>query len=186
VAALPLDRTPTAGDFVLETLRGSAWSPVSAVPAVSVRRGAGASGTDRVTLTLPDGAVTNTWLRVTMKPTVNTGLTQPDVFSFGNLVGETGSAPALWVNVNDLAETRANFGRTTPAAVNRFDFNRDGVIDANDVVLVRLNLHRSLPPVAPAAVAESTFPTTPVAPATRAPTSPVRRSLWDEVTSAAT
>jgi hypothetical protein len=185
VAALPLDRTPTAGDFVLETLNGAAWTTLGTVPAVSVRRNAGTSGTDRITLVLPDGAVNNTWLRVTVKPTVNTGLKQSDVFSFGNLVGETGSAPALAVNVNDLAGTRANFGRTTPAALNRFDFNRDGVIDANDVVLVRLNLHRGLPPVAPVAVADSTFSTTLLAPATRAPTSPTRRSVWDEVTAAA-
>jgi len=178
VAGLPLERTPTASDFVLETLNGSTWSAVGAAPTVSVRRNAGTSGSDRVTLVLPDGAVKNTWLRVTVKPTVNTGLKQPDVFTFGNLVGETGAAPALAVNVNDVADTRANFGRTTPAALNRFDFDRDGAIDADDVVLVRLNLHRSLPQPT-TTLAAASYSDMPIAPATRTPT---RRSLWDQVT----
>jgi alpha-L-arabinofuranosidase len=180
VAGLPLERTPAAGDFVLETLSGSTWSPLGATPSVSVRRNAGTSGADRVTLVLPDGAVKNTWLRVTVKPTVNTGLKQADVFTFGNLVGETGAAPTLAVNARDLADTRAHFGRTTAAALNRFDFDRDGAVDADDVVLERLNLHRGLPqPAAPLAAAR--YSAAPVTLVARAPT---RRSAWEQLASA--
>jgi hypothetical protein len=179
VAGLPLERTPTPADFVLETLNGSTWSPLGATPAVSVRRSAGTSGADRVTLTLPDGTVKNTWLRVTVKPTVNTGLKQPDVFSFGNLVGETGAGSGLEVNVLDYAATRANVGRTSPAALSRFDFNRDGAVGADDVLLARLNQHRRLPQaITPSAAAEAIAPV----PGTRSTRTPTRRSLWNQIT----
>jgi hypothetical protein len=121
------------------------WRPLSVAPSVSVRRGAGASGTDRVTLVLPDGVVLNTWLRVTVKAGSRTGLMSSDVFYFGNLVGDVGGAGAPAVNATDLALTRANFGRTSAAALSRYDFNRDGLINAADVQLVRVNQRRSLP-----------------------------------------
>ncbi|HZN69103.1 MAG TPA: right-handed parallel beta-helix repeat-containing protein, partial [Tepidisphaeraceae bacterium] len=72
--ALPAGAALTATDFTLEVGGAGAWAPLAAAPAVSVRPGAGFSGTDRVTLVLPDGAVRNTWLRVTVRATPNTGL----------------------------------------------------------------------------------------------------------------
>jgi 8-oxo-dGTP pyrophosphatase MutT (NUDIX family) len=49
----------------------------------------GVGGSDRVTLVRADGAITNQWLEVTVKPTQRTGLTTADVFYFGNLIGES-------------------------------------------------------------------------------------------------
>jgi hypothetical protein len=48
------------------------------------------AGTDRVTLICPDGAVKNTWLQVTVLANQRTGLSTPESFYFGSLVGETG------------------------------------------------------------------------------------------------
>src|SRR5213075_2066285 len=68
LALPPAPAAPPGGaDFRLETGDGGGtWTPLAAAPVVSVRPGAGASGTDRVTLILPEGAVRNTWLRVTV------------------------------------------------------------------------------------------------------------------------
>lgn len=145
IAGLPLNATIGASDFVLESGSGGTWTPVTAAPAVTVRRGAGVSGADRLTLVLPDGALRNTWLRVTVKANANTGLTSPDVFHFGNLVGDVGTGATLVVNATDVALTRANVGHTTAGALNRYDFDRDGRIDSSDVILARINQRRTVP-----------------------------------------
>ena len=156
---LPDGAAPGAADFALHVLSNGAWVAAGAAPAVSVRHGAGAGGSDRVTLILPDGAVRNTWLRVTVKATANTGLSSPDVFHVGHLGGETtgdvaGAARrARAVDGTDLALTRAHFGRRSPGALARFDFTRDGVINAMDVLAVRANQRRTLPPLPPPAAA---------------------------------
>ena len=102
----------------------------------------------------PDGAIKDEWLRVTTKADADTGLAQPDVFYFGNLVGDTGGVGTPVVNATDVLLTRSNVGRTTAAALNRFDFNRDGKIDAADVLIARNNQRHALPlftaPAAPA------------------------------------
>jgi hypothetical protein len=175
VAALPPAATLSADDFVLETGDGATWAPLAAAPEVAVRRGAGASGSDRVTLVLPDGAVRNTWLRVTVKATADTGLPAPDVFHFGNLAGDADGS--LSVNATDLALTRANVG-TAATITNRYDFNRDGAVNAVDVLIARANQRRSLPPVgnAPTQVAGAAQ-----VPLTRAPLlRPQRRTLLAE------
>ena len=82
------------------------------------RHGVGGSG--RVTITWADGAIRNEWLQVTVNPTAVTGLTAPDVFYFGNLVGDTGDA-ALSVDAADVLATRsaggtgASVGAQTPS-----------------------------------------------------------------------
>jgi hypothetical protein len=47
----------------------------------------------RYAITWPDGTVRNRWLEVTVNPSARTGLATPDVFYFGNLVGDTGVTP---------------------------------------------------------------------------------------------
>jgi hypothetical protein len=129
---------------------------------VTVRRGEGAGGSDRVTLTWPDRgnrdsrsqAIFNGWLEVTVKATPGTGLAQPDVFFFGNLVGETGDPRArepesLQVTAVDLAATRRAISPAPAPTASRFDHNRDGVISALDVDVVRSNLGTSLSYVPP-------------------------------------
>ena len=138
VTNLPQGATLSATDFGF----GTAVPPTS----VTVRRGAGIAGSDRITLIWPDGAVKNTWLQVTVKANANTGLSSPDEFSFGNLVGETGDAAGpLRVNVADLARVRRRlFLSASPPIARRFDFNGDDRVDLLDLATVRSSLHRDL------------------------------------------
>jgi hypothetical protein len=187
IVSLPPGATLTADDFDLHAWNGTVWAPAPA-PGVSIRPGAGAAGSDRVTLILPDGAVRNTWLRVTVRSNPNIGLTAPDVFYYGNLVGDTdgfGGPAAPVVNIVDLARTRANVGTTNPDAINRYDFNHDAVVSAADVLLVRANLRRSLslftaltPPPAGDTGRSGVHDLT-SAPTARTLTRPTRRTVWD-------
>lgn len=87
----------------------------------------------------------NRWLRVTVRSTAATGLRSPDVFYFGNLVGETGDAGSpLAVNAIDLAVVRGRMGQ--PASItDPADFNRDGRVDAIDLGIAQANLLHRLP-----------------------------------------
>jgi ELWxxDGT repeat protein len=145
VAGLPATGL-TAADFELSVGGGSSWAAAPAPTSVTVRRGAGTSGTDRVTLTFADGSVRNTWLRVTLLANPRTGLARPDAFYFGNLVGETGDHPGtLKVNAIDRAATLRALRRTS-TVTGKYDMNRDGRVDALDVAAVRSNLNRTLAP----------------------------------------
>ena len=101
------------------------------------------NGTDRVTITWSDGAVRDTWLRVTIPAGGAVGLANEDVFYFGNLVGETGgrSADTLVgaVDVMDVAAVRRNVTNSAATAMNRCDLNRDGIVDSFDVGIARAN-----------------------------------------------
>ena len=169
VAGLRQGAPLAAADFVVDQGPGGFLSPwyTAATPhRVAVRRsaGAGAGGSDRVTLIWTDHraaagfaatAVANGWLRVTVLPNARTGLSAAHTFHFGNLIGETGDASSpLRVAASDWAGTRRRF---TPAASisNRFDFNRDGRVSVLDLVTAGANQGRSivapyLPPVAAA------------------------------------
>ena len=183
-----------AGDFEFRAGTGgdsSAWPLAPAPTGVSVRRGAGAGRTDRVAVTFADGAIANRWLRVTMKSTANTGLPAPDVFFYGNLVGETGAAaapepayPPLRVDRADLLNVRRNFARSaghTPAT-DPCDHNRDGAVNGADLLLTARNLGRTLDAIklpaagtASAAVAPAAAP-----PQTLRARPPIRASLFGE------
>jgi hypothetical protein len=117
-------------------------------PAVSVRRGAGEGGSDRVTLTWPDNAIRNTWLQVLVKATANTGLAGGTPLYFGHLAGETGDgAPVAGatVGVMDLVRTRGGISSSAVPITNRFDHNRDRRVDVLDAAVTRANQHATLP-----------------------------------------
>ena len=65
----------------------------STITNLSTNAGAGVNGTDRVFIEFADGAITNGWLQVTVLANSNTGLTDDDVFYFGNAIGESGNDP---------------------------------------------------------------------------------------------
>jgi hypothetical protein len=98
---------------------------------------------DRVTLTWPDGAVRNTWLRVTILTTQRTGLPAPDVFYFGNLVGDTADATpgatAARVTTLDYARTRRALARPGPIT-SAVDHDHDSLITLTDAAATRRNL----------------------------------------------
>ena len=147
VSALPQSLSalrPSA--FGIEVGTGGAWSAGPLPTGLAVRRGAGVNGSDRVTLTWPDGAIRNKWLRVIVPTATTTGLAAPDVFAYGNLVGEVGDAVADTARVTtvDLFAVR-RLTRTTPAGItSALDFNRDGRVDVLDQFAARSNQSRSL------------------------------------------
>ena len=113
------------------------------VPDHDVREGAGVDGSDRVTIIFPDGAVKKTWLQVKVKATDATGLATPDVHYWGNAIGETGNLTTnAYVDVSDSRGVRSNPHPSTlnPAPLDdKFDFNRDKLVNVQDDAFVRAN-----------------------------------------------
>jgi hypothetical protein len=158
VAGLPAGAEVTAADFqfLVMTSRGLRGTPgrpsvdtTNAAPrasAIVVRRGAGVGGSDRVTITWPDGAIRNAWLSVRYRAA--DGVWQAPLL-FGNLAGESfvdgtvaGSGGRFFrVGAVDLAAVmRARAGGATASLDSRYDFNRDGRVDALDLAVARANL----------------------------------------------
>jgi ELWxxDGT repeat protein len=141
----------TADDFTFRmgtTNSPESWTPAPAPLEVVVRSGAGAGGSDRVTIIWADGAIKNTWLQVVVQGNdaaggfnTNTGLAASDVFFFGNRVGDSfvGAAPAATVTSSqDELGARFNPGINQPVT-SIYDFNRDGVVNAADQLIARNN-----------------------------------------------
>jgi hypothetical protein len=147
--------TITAADFVFKIGNSntpSSWATALAPISLSVRAGAGVSGSDRVTLVWANGAIKNTWLQVTVKSSAQTNLPQKagypagvaDVFYFGSAVGDSGqgnTSTSATVSATDELAARNN-----PAALaanipitNLFDYNRDGRVDTSDALIPRNN-----------------------------------------------
>ena len=114
------------------------------------------------------------WLQVTVNATPNTGLASPDVFYFGNMMGETGNNPlAAAVTIADFGLTRSLNGQsadiTSPA-----DFNRNGLITIADIGLAQANNGQSIAlitvpaPAAAAPIAAAATPALTPVPATTA------------------
>jgi N-acetylneuraminic acid mutarotase len=151
VLNLPAGAAPSAADFTFVADDQPAPPPAS----VTVRRGAGVNGSDRVTLTWPDGQIQKTWLQVGVEVTANTGLASRDAFAFGNWPGETGNKPgvrrlvgkarvtAALVSKADVALVKKNFtGRRHPGpapVTSAFDFDRDGVVGQLDRQIAKQN-----------------------------------------------
>ena len=140
VGFVPLDVTPGIEDF--EFLVGnsddpSTWAAAPDPIAITIRRGEGVNGSDRITIIWADGAISKQWLQVTAY-SARLGMGGDDVFYWGNAVGETGDNPTqALVNATDILAARNNpCGPTPPAAIsNPYDFNRDGLVDLADVTI---------------------------------------------------
>jgi hypothetical protein len=128
----------------------SAWDAAPAPSSVTVRSGAGAGGSDRVTLIWAsndhDGtvdaneAVAKAWLEVTLQANATTGLLDADVFYFGNAVGETGDSTSdAFVNAVDGAGVREHprSGRDPAPIDYPWDINRDALVNVFDGAWVR-------------------------------------------------
>lgn len=148
VANLPAGTDLGAQDFQFKTGTGSGpsqWTNAPAPSSVTVRRGAGVNGPDRVTLLWSDNAIQNGWLRVTVLPTSRTGLQRPDVFYFDNLVGDTLDNPAAAaMNALDLGRIRAAQLQSSQPVTSRMDLNHDGRVNAVDPGISRSNQLRTL------------------------------------------
>ena len=144
VELMSLRNGPTLADFSFRVaVPGSSPTAWTTAPAPTMNWSpCGPGNSDRVVFVWPDGAIKNTWLQVTVLPTATTRLASADVFYFGNLVGDTGDAPAsgrATVNVLDVMRARAaSLGSRAASITNRYDFNRDGRVNVLDVVLLRM------------------------------------------------
>ncbi len=153
-------RDVTAGDFAFMVGNSDDMSDWSAAPAplsVTVRRGAGGGGSDRVTIIWADddpltpqredGAISGQWLQVMVLSDASggsLGLAEDDVFYFGNAIGETGDSQAnAKVNATDQLGTRGDIHTASnPARIHdAYDFDRDGEVSpySADELIARSN-----------------------------------------------
>jgi hypothetical protein len=165
----------TAADFTFKVGNDAdpgAWTDAPAPLSVTRRNGAGVNGSDRITLVWAHGAIRNTWLRVTVLANGRTALAQPDVFYFGNLVGEVGdSTTGAVVTAADVLAVRNAMSAAAAGITNAADFNRDGRINTLDLLMVRAAL----------ANGSLTLLTAPSAPAIAAASGPVTASSAEVV-----
>jgi hypothetical protein len=156
VANLPPGAGPGVESFAFKTGAAadpSTWTAAAPPTSVTLRRGAGVGGSDRITLAWNNGAVKNAWLQVTVLATAATGLAAPDVFYFGNLVGEAGDATTpSRVSAADLAAVKRDVNGVVGVS-SRTDFNRDGKVNALDLAAAKANLFQSLSPITAPATA---------------------------------
>jgi hypothetical protein len=166
---LPLGATLTAADFTFKMgvdPDPTTWTDAPAVPPdISVRLGAGGdASTDRITLIWPDNTIQNIWLQVTVNATADTGLSAPDVFYFGNLIGD-GNGNGN-VTVADVAMTKSFSGQAADIT-SPVDFNRSGQVSVADVAIAKAYQGNSIPmlvaplpppPAAPSVVAAAAVP----------------------------
>ncbi len=142
-----LGGVPTVEDFEFKVGNNddpSGWDDAPDPIDISVRRGDGIDGADRVTILWDDNAVQKQWLQVVALPNVRTGLAEPDVFYFGNAIGDTGNDVGLTtfkVNVFDMLAARDNQRNfLAPAPIDfAVDFNRDALVTAADMLIAREN-----------------------------------------------
>jgi subtilisin-like proprotein convertase family protein len=165
----------TAADFVFRVGNNNtpnSWATAPAPLSVSVRAGAGVSGSDRVEIIWANSAIAKTWLQVITLANANTGLSQKldypageaDVFFFGNAVGNSGlgdTATNATVNATDEIGARnnpANLAANIPIT-NIYDYDRNAQVNAADQIASRNNatnpttvlkyLNIGSPPLAP-------------------------------------
>jgi hypothetical protein len=135
----------TASDFTFKVGNNNAPSTWGAAPvpsAISVFPGAGVGGWDRVIITWASGSIKNQWLEVQVKATVNTGLVTPDIYFWGNKVGDSASsspATQFSTDASDAAQVFASIGTPKPISDLR-DYNRSGSVDATDAAIVFANI----------------------------------------------
>jgi hypothetical protein len=168
VHGLSSTTTITAANFNFATSPdGRTWTAAPAPQGVTVRPLVDSPAqVDRVTVTWPDGAITDEWLQVFFNPfTPNSPIAFGiDLSYFGNLRGEAGDpntsgGTMLRVNSFDLAALRRGLVAGDVPVDNRYDFNRDKRTNALDLGVIRRNVFHQLPLF--------TAPTPPVAGAAR-------------------
>jgi hypothetical protein len=150
VAGLPAGVILTAADFEFRVGNDDSpgdWAVAPAPQSVTRRDGAGASGSDRFTIVWQDGAIKKQWLQVTVKATANTRLATPDVFDYGNAVGESlnklpwhGPADARVTSADELGARAHPRTSRNPAPIDYpWDYNRDRLVNISDQLIARNN-----------------------------------------------
>ncbi len=139
-----LPGVPRAGDFTFKVGNDNdpaGWADGPNPRQIIVRQGEGVGGSDRITMIFSEYMIINKWLEVTVKATSKTGLVSPDVFYFGNAVGETGNSPTdAEVTPTDVIGVRNNPHTLVqdPAQIDdAYDFNRDRQVGPADAIIAR-------------------------------------------------
>ncbi len=138
----------TASDF-LKTVEFATWNgiavegfvPLTAIPTLELLHGQGANYSTRLKIVFADGAIKNTWLKVTVKADEVAQLKTADIFYFGHVLAAVNVGDTLTrirVNASDVSRLRENFAQGV-AVTNEFDLNRDGNVDDTDVTFCRAN-----------------------------------------------
>ncbi len=154
----------SASDFIFKTGNDntpSGWATTADPTAITVRTGAGISGSDRVEIIWDSNAVKKKWLEVQLLNTTNTGLAAKDVFYWANLIGD--SNLNFLASGADASSVLANIGGAASISSAR-DHNRSGIISGADASatlaniggLTRVNIES--PPALDAALANDTGP----------------------------
>jgi hypothetical protein len=150
----------TPDDFEFAVAGYGQWFEAPEPTTILVRPGAGENQSDRVSLVWEAGAVSGTWLRVTMLPTDNTGLGAAEAFAFGNLPGDVNSDGA--VTDADYVIWADNYGATCEwPPISAFgDVNADGRVGDGDYTVWADHYGASLapPPEFPAGEGQTGFP----------------------------
>lgn len=133
-----VDGVLTASDFDFRVGNDNTpgdWLAVQGTaPEVEVRSEVGVDLVDRITIVWEDGQIQNQWIQVTVKGNSRTGLTEDDVFYFGNAVGDTGDSPNnAQVNATDELGSRFNPRNfLNPAGLDDpHGFDRDGRVNGS-------------------------------------------------------
>jgi len=147
-----LDGPLTTADFQFRVGNSndpSAWAVAPDPTSITIFSGAGTPDseglpTDRITLIWADSAIRKTWLQITVLATENTALETPDVFYFGNAIGESGSGNTslyAFVTVTDelAARTHPHNFLNRALVSDPTDFNKDSFVTVSDELLARTN-----------------------------------------------
>jgi hypothetical protein len=140
-----LHGVPTLDDFSFKVGNSndpSSWTSVPLPISLTIRGDAGLAGEDRIEITWSNGAIKNTWLEVTVAANARTGLAAPDVFYFGNKVGDSGTSPGAGTfdtTSTDAAQVFATIGSNKLITDPR-DYNRDGQVTSTDAAIVFANI----------------------------------------------
>jgi Concanavalin A-like lectin/glucanases superfamily len=136
------DAVVSTSDFTFLMGNGSdtgTWQPAPAPNFVSVYPGAGVDRSTRLEIVWDNNQIQNEWLQVTLKADAVTKLAVPDVFYFGNAIGESGNSPsdAVVDAADELAARSHGTGLLTAAITSPYDFNRDKRVDTADQLIAR-------------------------------------------------
>jgi hypothetical protein len=138
------------GGFDMQSNSPVDWSAAPEPLLISIMRDVASPGytagtVDRIMIQWADNAIRDRWVRITVRATVSTGLSQDQVYYLGHLAGETtGDVDGIYsVTFSDITPIRAQIGQTVSAG-SMFDINKDGSVTFSDISAMRSSVGAQL------------------------------------------
>jgi hypothetical protein len=151
---------PRIDDFNFRVGTGgdpSTWAQAPTPTFINIYPGRGTNGSTQITIIWDDNAIQNEWLQVTLQANSNTQLTAPDIFYYGNLIGDANGNGT--VTVADTAMVKAASGQPVSGGVtSATDINRDGQITVSDIAAAKAYQGQSLTMITAPAAAPAPAP----------------------------